>query len=141
VCGGGRYDDLVRALGARESVPACGFSYGLERLDLVRGGERQDVPAKARVLVVPVTAADHRDALQVAQQVRSLGRFTVEQDLRLRGPKAALRHADRTDVRAVLLLGERERAEGVVVLRDMRTREERRVRQADLAQAMEALDA
>jgi histidyl-tRNA synthetase len=32
VCGGGRYDDLVRALGGRESVPACGFSFGLERL-------------------------------------------------------------------------------------------------------------
>ena len=34
VCGGGRYDDLVRALGGREAVPACGFSYGLERVDL-----------------------------------------------------------------------------------------------------------
>src|SRR5262249_16379180 len=37
VCGGGRYDDLVRALGGRESVPACGFSYGLERVDIARG--------------------------------------------------------------------------------------------------------
>src|SRR5262249_8384626 len=34
VCGGGRYDDLVRALGGREAVPACGFSYGLERVVL-----------------------------------------------------------------------------------------------------------
>src|SRR3954454_425517 len=34
LCGGGRYDDLVTALGGRQPVPAVGFAYGLERVVL-----------------------------------------------------------------------------------------------------------
>ncbi len=32
VCGGGRYDGLVKSLGGREDVPALGFAYTLENL-------------------------------------------------------------------------------------------------------------
>ena len=32
VCGGGRYDGLVKALGGRDDVPALGFAYTLENL-------------------------------------------------------------------------------------------------------------
>lgn len=34
LCGGGRYDDLVGSVGGPESVPAVGFSLGLERVQL-----------------------------------------------------------------------------------------------------------
>jgi histidyl-tRNA synthetase len=36
LCGGGRYDDLVTALGGRQPVPASGFAYGLERVVLAK---------------------------------------------------------------------------------------------------------
>src|SRR5205807_1086073 len=61
VCGGGRYDDLVRALGGREAVPACGFSFGLERVALAAAPEPTLAPARA--LVVGVTAEDHPTAV------------------------------------------------------------------------------
>ena len=32
VCGGGRYDGLIKALGGEEDVPALGFAYTLESL-------------------------------------------------------------------------------------------------------------
>ena len=32
VCGGGRYDGLVKAIGGLEDVPALGFAYTLENL-------------------------------------------------------------------------------------------------------------
>lgn len=137
VCGGGRYDDLIRALGGREAVPACGFSYGLERLDLARPLE--DGPGPARVIVAATTAADHPDAVSLARALRAEGTFIVEQDIRLRGPKAVLRHADRTGAAAVLLLGERERAEGTVTLRDMRARTEAQVPRAEVAAALRAM--
>lgn len=133
VAGGGRYDDLIRSLGGRESVPACGFSYGLERIDLVRSPEPDDVAVPTKLLVVPVTEADQAAALSVAREVRGLGGLAVEQDVRLRGPKAALRHADRSGARLVVLIGEQERAEQAVLLRDMRARTERRVQQSELA--------
>ncbi|HEV7663972.1 MAG TPA: HisS family protein [Chloroflexota bacterium] len=136
VCGGGRYDDLVRALGGREAVPACGFSYGLERVDLARGTPTQLIPARPRVLVVGVTAADHPAAVSLAAELRSLGNVVVEQDLRLRGVKAALRYADRADVALVVILGERERADGNAVVRDMRSRTETTLPRADVQRAV-----
>jgi histidyl-tRNA synthetase len=130
VCGGGRYDDLVRALGGRESVPACGFSFGLERVDLALGAPQ---PGKSpTLLVVALDAADHPYALGVARDLRSIPRLVVEQDIRLRGVKSALRYADRAGVDLVVIVGERERAEGAVVVRDMRTRQEQRVPRANL---------
>ena len=125
LCGGGRYDDLARALGGREAVPACGFQYGLERLDLVAPVD--DAQVRRRVLVVGVTEADHPTALGVAHALRTLDGVAVEQDVRLRGVKSALRYADRAGIDVVVIVGEREREEGVVVVRDMRSREEARV--------------
>jgi histidyl-tRNA synthetase len=133
VCGGGRYDDLVRALGGREAVPACGFSYGLERVDLALGAS--DAPRPPRVLVVGVDASDHRHALGVARELRGT-QLIVEQDVRLRGVKSALRYADRAAFDLVVIIGERERDQDSVVLRDMRSRHESTVRRVDLVNAV-----
>jgi histidyl-tRNA synthetase len=135
VCGGGRYDDLVRALGGREPVPACGFSYGLERVALASSSV-EPVPA-GRVLVLGVTPADHPEALGLAAALRDAG-FSVEQDVRLRGVKAALRYADRAAIDLVAIVGERERADNQVVLRNMHTRVERSIAQADLVAGAQA---
>jgi histidyl-tRNA synthetase len=135
LCGGGRYDDLVRALGGREAVPACGFSYGLERVDLARPVAPVATP-RPRVLVVGVTSEDHPTALGVARDLRAIDGLTVEQDIRLRGVKVALRHADRSAVDLVAIVGEREREEQLVVLRNMRTRQESSVARAELVDAV-----
>jgi histidyl-tRNA synthetase len=131
VCGGGRYDDLVRALGGRESVPACGFSFGLERVDLALPDSRPRT-RRARVLVVAVTPHDHAEAVAVARELRSLPGVSVEQDVRLRGVKAALRHADRITAEVVVIVGERERTAHQAVVRTMRTRVEANVARAEL---------
>jgi histidyl-tRNA synthetase len=134
VCGGGRYDDLVRALGGREAVPACGFSFGLERVALAAA--REPTPAPLRALVVGVTAEDHSTAVSLARDLRGLTGLVVEQDVRLRGVKSALRYADRARMDVVVIVGERERTEGTVVVRDMRSRGESRVSQTDLVETM-----
>ena len=135
VCGGGRYDDLVRALGGRESVPACGFSYGLERVELALGSA--EPPRSPRVLVVGVDTPDHADALRVASDLRSVPHLIVEQDVRLRGVKSALRYADRATIDLVVIVGQREREDGTVVLRDMRSRQETVVPRTDLVDVVQ----
>jgi histidyl-tRNA synthetase len=117
-------------------VPACGFQYGLERLDLV--APRDHVDSRRRVLVMGVTADDHPTALRLAHELRSVEGLAVEQDVRLRGVRSALRYADRVGIELVLIVGERERQEGVAVIRDLRTREERRVLAADVLEAVRA---
>lgn len=134
LCGGGRYDDLARALGSRDLVPACGFQMGLERLNLALPNQGSDT--SPRVLVVGVTPEDHSVALAVASQLRAIENVVVEQDVRLRGVKAALRYADRAATDLVVIIGEREREEGVVVVRDMHSREEKRVPEADLVRTV-----
>jgi histidyl-tRNA synthetase len=130
VCGGGRYDELVRALGGRDAVPACGFSYGLERVELsLDDSVETRVP---RVLVVGVTMDDHRQALAIAHELRTIPELVVEQDVRVRGVKAALRYADRATIDLVVIVGERERLDGTVMLREMRSRSETVVARADL---------
>jgi len=142
VAGGGRYDDLVRALGGRESVPACGFSYGLERIFLATSSASSSLstePTPKRILVVGVAPEDHAHAVGIARTLRSIHGIVVEQDVRLRGVKAALRHADRTNADVVVIIGERERVEDRVMLRDMRTRHESSVPRQDVLQASREL--
>ena len=128
IAGGGRYDDLVRALGGRGSAPACGFSFGLERVlaALARRQAQLVAAPKVSVLGVPVEAADYSDVVRLAADLRAEG-IAVEVDLRFRGIKANLRYADHEGIPLVAIVGERERADGAVVLRDMREFQEKPV--------------
>lgn len=139
LAGGGRYDDLVKALGGRSAVPACGFSYGLERVLAAlkaRGKAAGGAPAVS-VLVVAIAPEDYGDAARLAAQLRREG-IGVEVDLRFRGLKPNLRHADRRGIPLVLFVGERERTESVVGLRDMRAFEETRVPISEVNAAVRA---
>jgi histidyl-tRNA synthetase len=124
LCGGGRYDELVRALGGRESVPACGFSFGLERLKLALDSRAAGEGASSvDLLMAPLGAEDLPLAAELAERLRDAG-LRVEVDIKLRGARGNLRHADRAGIPLVALVGEQERAQGRVVLRQMASRRE-----------------
>ena len=73
LCGGGRYDELVRALGGREAVPACGFSFGLERLKLALDSRAADACASSvDLLMAPVEADDVPLAAELAERPHQL---------------------------------------------------------------------
>jgi histidyl-tRNA synthetase len=135
ICGGGRYDDLVRALGGRGAVPACGFSFGLERVSLALEAEAERTVEQrpTDALVVPLAAEDEPETVILAQELRTAG-LTVELDVRLRGVKLNLRHADREGIPLVVIYGEREHQQGVAVVRDMRARSEAAVERGALVE-------
>jgi histidyl-tRNA synthetase len=139
IAGGGRYDDLVKALGGQTSVPACGFSFGLERVlaGLARQHDTTAVAPGVSVLVVPVEPDDYQEVARLAAELRRNG-VALEVDVRFRGVKANLRHADHERTPLVAIVGERERAEGVVVVHDMRDFTEARVLREDVLQAVQA---
>ncbi len=142
LCGGGRYDDLVRSLGGKESVPAAGFSFGLERvgLALAAAGAAPRPSTEPDVLVVPVEDQDMPAAIRVAQLLRSEG-IRVELDIRVRGVRANLRHADREQIPLVAIIGEKEQASGSVSLRRIQAREDSSVPISRLATVVkEALE-
>lgn len=137
--GGGRYDDLVRSLGGRDNIPACGFSFGLERLKLALDAEGNALTGDKSidVVVAPIEEADEAPAVAIATGLRRAG-LDVEVDVRRRGVKANLRHADREGIPYVVIVGERERQAGQPLLRDMQSRSERALDPDALVEAVRA---
>lgn len=124
LCGGGRYDRLMRAVGSPRDINACGFAFGIERLlSLI---PKQDFPIAATTyaLVIPISEQDVPYALLVARRVRALG-VQTEVDVTGHGVSAGLRQALKKEVRLALIVGENERLAGVVTVRDLVTGKER----------------
>ncbi len=135
VCGGGRYDGLVRSLGGPD-VPAVGFALGIERflmmleaLSTEPAGARSGVQAialgaQARAVLVPLVARWRRELRQ-----------PVFMDFEERKVPAQFKIADRNGARYAAILGSNEIAAGELILRDLETRTERRLalEGADLA--------
>jgi len=124
ICGGGRYDDLVRSLGG-PATPAVGFGLGLERflmlLDAMGAGGAADregialiaLGAAARERVVPLVAALRRRDEAGIPIVADYGDGKLERQLK---------RADRANVRAAIILGDDELAAGALGVRDLSAR-------------------
>jgi histidyl-tRNA synthetase len=119
--GGGRYDNLV-GMFLGQSVPACGFSLGLERI-LVVMGERgmfpADLPkAPADVMVAVFDAADTPHALRVAGLLRQSGlRVLVYPESDKIGKQ--IKYADSLGVPFVAILGGNEIAARTLTVKNL----------------------
>jgi histidyl-tRNA synthetase len=120
ICGGGRYDGLLQALGGVD-LPALGFGMG----DVVLGEllrERGLVPtdvASIDVFLAAITEADLPDMLGLAHEVRDAG-LRAEYAL---GPQAVgrqLKLADARNARFAIVIGPDDRARREVQLKDLR---------------------
>jgi histidyl-tRNA synthetase len=131
LCGGGRYDDLVTALGGRQPVPAVGFAYGLERVVLAGSWTAEDGRRKAEVLVVSADDSSYPYALEVAQALRQRG-YIAAVDVRGRSVASNLRDGARRGFGAIAVVGAAEREQAMVIWRDLATREERRIEVSEL---------
>jgi len=119
--GGGRYDNLV-GMFLGKSVPACGFSLGLERI-LVVMGERTMFPpslatTSADVMVAMFDAKDAPHALRVAGMLRASGlRVMVYPDADKIGKQ--IKYADAQHIPFVAILGGDEIANGTVTVKNL----------------------
>jgi histidyl-tRNA synthetase len=133
--GGGRYDNLV-GMFSGESVPACGFSLGLERIIVVMT-EREMFPADlarapAEVMVSIWNEESIADAVLLAQELRRAG---LRVDLYPEADKLGkqLKYAAARGIDFVAVIGADERARNEVSIKDMRSGEQRTVKRADVA--------
>ncbi len=123
LCGGGRYDHLIRAVGGPREVNACGFAFGVERLLTFIPQEQLPNPPLTQALIIPVADRDLPYALCIARSVRALG-VQTEVDVADHGVSAGLRLAARRQIRLALIVGEDEQRNGTVTVRDLHTGEE-----------------
>ena len=115
LCGGGRYDGLVKELGGPD-VPSIGFAMGIERILLVTSAEESS--ARTDVAVACADPGLRVDATVLLKELRASG-LVADADLRGQSLKSQLRRADKLGARAVIVLGPAESARGVVQLKNM----------------------
>jgi len=127
VCGGGRYDDLLRAI-SDVDLPAIGFGMGdVVLTELLR--ERGLIPAVLRPVdyfLVAVTEAERPLVRRLAHQLRDAGR-SVLYALTPVSVGRQFKEADARGASRTVVIGPAEAAEGVAVVREMATGTERRV--------------
>src|SRR5262245_39194159 len=119
--GGGRYDNLV-GMFLGQSVPACGFSLGLERI-LVVMGERGMFPSSvattpADVMVAVFDPKDLDSALRAAGVLRQAGlRVLVYPEPDKIGKQ--IKYADSRGIPFVAILGSDEIANGTLTVKHL----------------------
>jgi len=119
--GGGRYDNLV-GMFLGQSIPACGFSLGLERI-LVVMTERGMFPptlatTSADLLLATFDVADMPHALRLAALLRGAGvRVLVYPDAEKIGKQ--IKYADSRGIPFVGILGGDEIAAGTLTVKDL----------------------
>ena len=136
VGGGGRYDNLVEALGGRPT-PGVGFGAGLERLLIALESQNVPIETQSKPLIWLVSIGDAaRDAnLKLLQELRQ-NDFAADMDPTGRSPKAQFKLADREKAAYCLTTGDSELANGTVMLKDMRSKEETSVPRSALVSTL-----
>lgn len=117
IAGGGRYDSLVERLGG-ESMPACGFGIGLERVFLLMQEYGVEARQSPDVYLVNVGEAAEKQALKVAEQLRDAG-LAVVQHSGGGSFKSQMKKADRSLAKYALIIGEDEVLANEVTLKPL----------------------
>jgi histidyl-tRNA synthetase len=123
VIAGGRYDYLVEELGG-PPTPALGFAAGIERLALLI---KELPPEKPLILVIPFGGEREKaHALKVAQKLREHG-LRVELSYREGKLRKQFEFANKIGAHFTVVVGENELKEGKYPLKNLLTREEKKL--------------
>jgi histidyl-tRNA synthetase len=136
LCGGGRYDGLAEDCGG-PSIPAVGFSAGMERLMEILPARFAAARRERRtdVFMVVLDESCNARALCIARELRAQGR-SVLVDLSERGLKRQLKAASDELAPLAVIVGLSEIEPGAVALKNMKTGEQRPVEAGALAAAV-----
>ena len=117
--GGGRYDGLMETLGG-QSLSGIGFGLGVDRALLAAIAE-SSVPSQefsSDLFIIPLGEEAKERSLVIAQGLRAAG-IRTELAFGDRALKGAMKAADKSGARYVIVLGESELNEGLIELKRM----------------------
>ena len=117
--GGGRYDGLMETLGG-QSLSGIGFGLGVDRALLAAIAE-SSVPSQeftSDLFIIPLGEEAKERSLVIAQDLRSAG-IRTELAFGDRALKGAMKAADKSGARYVIVLGESELSAGLIELKRM----------------------
>lgn len=123
VCGGGRYDSLVRNLGG-DDTPAVGWAMGMERLNSLLP------PVEPQKLDAYIVSNSPADAFELAEELRAAGK-NIEFDLTNKKFTKQLEKAGKVADFA-LILGEDEIKSGTVSVKNLKTSEQVTIKRSEV---------
>ena len=127
ICGGGRYDGLVKTMGGPET-PGIGFALGVERLLMELRAQAIQLPeAPGCDLYLAAAGQTGAAVRKLAWQMRQAG-LAVETDLMNRSLKAQMKYAGKNKLPYVMVLGEDEIRQQTAMIRCLETGQEQSVR-------------
>lgn len=124
LCGGGRYDGLVKEIDGKQDIPSVGFGMGIERILLFIENEGVELPEEEPVqLYVGVLGADAKGAAyKLVTKLRKSG-VIVETDYMDRSVKAQMKYANKIGAKMSVIIGSDELEKGVADIKNMETGE------------------
>ena len=119
--GGGRYDGLMAELGG-QSLSGIGFGLGVDRALLAAEAEGviNESSFVSDLFIIPLGDAAKEMAMKIASQLRGAGK-SIEIAFGDRALKGAMKGADKSGARYVIVLGESEISSATVELKEMKT--------------------
>ena len=123
VCGGGRYDELIKECGGPQ-MPGVGFGLGMERLLMVMENQgRENIDTQTtQVFIGALGDAARLRSLVIANRLRDCG-IRTETDHVGRSAKAQFKYMDKIGCRLAVMLGDQELESGRAAIKDLRSSE------------------
>ena len=135
---GGRYDNLAKVLGGRDT-PACGSAGGIERImSLMKVREVKTVKvAEPKIFLAQLGQLAKRKGLKLFEEFRD-AKILVAESFSKDSLKTQLRTANKMGIRWVLIFGQKEALEGFITLRDMETGTQKEIKLDKVVKEMKA---
>lgn len=124
VCGGGRYDNLIKECGGPD-IPAVGFGLGIERLIITMEAYGCNIPKPEGPALFIAALGDTAKlrSSKLILQLRNAG-ISCERDLMSRSLKGQMKYANKINARFTIVLGDDELNRNIAKLKDMGNGEE-----------------
>ncbi len=114
VCGGGRYDDLIKQMGG-PNTPAIGFAIGLERLILLAGKELE-FPRNTDIYIINQGLIAEVLAIDLSRKLRNYD-LLVELDLSGASFSKQFKKANKLKSKSIIVIGDDEANKKEFVIR------------------------
>ena len=133
LCGGGRYDGLIKEIDGKQNIPAVGFGMGIERIlyFLEKEGVSLGEMPHPKLYVGIMGDAVRAKAFEIVTKLRNRG-MIVETDYLDRSVKAQMKYANKLGVEYAVIIGQNEIESGLVKLKNMETGDETEINLTEL---------
>ena len=140
LCGGGRYDNLVKEIDGKQDIPSAGFGMGIERIIYFLGLEgitlgKEEVPD----IYLGILGEEKSDGYKIVKGLRDAG-LIVETDYFGKSVKAQMKYANKTGARFVLLVGGDEVASGKGRIKNMEDGSEIEIALSEIAEYIKKIN-